>query len=106
MDERLHLLICLSEECAEISEQCSRLAVRVSKALRFGLQDVESGQPLTAVQRIAIEIADLVAVYEILSEAGIVGPVQVDRKKRKLAAFVEYAKQCGTISEASDEPST
>lgn len=48
MNLQEHLLSCLAEECAEVG-QC------VSKALRFGLQDAQPGQPLTNLERMALD---------------------------------------------------
>jgi hypothetical protein len=92
-----HLLACLAEECAEISEQCSRVVVRVTKALRFGPDEVQPGQLLDNVQRIAAEVADLVGVFELLEEAGLVTRDQVEVKKRKVAAFMDYAGRIGAL---------
>ena len=55
MVRREHLLTCLAEECTEVGQ-------RVTKALRFGLAEVQAGQTLTNRQRIAEEYRDLVAV--------------------------------------------
>jgi hypothetical protein len=63
MERTQYLLICLSEECAEVSQ-------RASKALRFGLQEVQSGQEQTNAERIAQEFQDLLAIIEMLEEAG------------------------------------
>jgi hypothetical protein len=97
MDETSHRLICLAEECAEISEQCSKVAVRVSKALRFGLDEVQPGQLMDNVQRLAIELADILAVAELLESAGVIARVRVEIKKDKLRTFMDYAAKCGTL---------
>jgi hypothetical protein len=98
LDNTEHLLICLAEECAEISEQCSQLAVRISKALRFGLDETQPGQVFTNAQRISSELADLLALAEILEGAGIITRPQVEGKKEKLRRFMDYAEQCGALT--------
>jgi len=94
MTKRENLLTCLAEECAEVAQ-------RVSKALRFGLDEIQPGQTLTNAERIAQELNDLVAVAELLEECGAVPRNQtiadIERKKSKLAAFLEYSRECGTV---------
>lgn len=96
MNRTEHLLSCLAEECAEVAQ-------RVSKALRFGLAEVQPGQPLTNAQRIGQEFHDLLAVVEMLEEAGALdrptgSTTAIERKKAKVLAFMEYAEQCGTLT--------
>lgn len=97
MDVNEHLLTCLAEECAEISEQCSKIAVRASKALRFGTNEVQPGQLLSNVERLSLELADILAVAEMLESAGIINRTQVVRKKIKIDKFMAYARQCGAL---------
>lgn len=95
MNRTEHLLSCLAEECAEVAQ-------RVSKALRFGLDEVQPGQPLTNAQRIGQEFADLLAVVEMLEDEGAMDrPTDthaIERKKAKVLAFMEYAEQCGALT--------
>jgi len=93
-----HLLTILSEECSEISKECSDVSVRVSKALRFGLDEIQPGQLLSNAERIALELADLLAVAEVLEDAGVITRVQVDRKKAKLKHFMDYAVEVGALA--------
>lgn len=102
MNRTEHLLSCLAEECAEVAQ-------RVSKALRFGLDEVQPGQPHTNAQRIGQEFHDLLAVVEMLEEEGSLDrPTDthaIERKKAKVLAFMEYAEQCGTLTpNAQDQP--
>lgn len=98
MNRSEHLLTCLSEECAETAQ-------RVSKALRFGLDEVQSGQDLTNRARIAEEYRDLVAVMNILCEEGIMHPfelavsqAQVDTKRAKIERFMEISRREDCLS--------
>jgi len=99
MTEVEHLLTVLSEECAEVAQ-------RVSKALRFGLEEVQPGQFATNAERIVEELADLWAVTTLLEREGVFkahGDLFLDmaeRKKLKVSQFMEYAKECGTIQKA------
>ena len=88
-----HLLVCLSEECAEIIQI-------VDKALRFGLDDSHPKEPGSNYERIKREINDLHGVIELLSEQGIHFPMDrqlIDEKKEKVKKYMEYAKTRRTL---------
>lgn len=98
MDRKEHLLTCLSEECAEVAQ-------RVSKALRFGLEEVQAGQNLTNRQRIVEEYHDLCAVVVILVSEGILEPStimldpdQVTAKRAKIERFMAISRREGALS--------
>lgn len=90
-----HLLSCLAEECTEVGQ-------RVSKALRFGIGEVQPGQPLTNAERIVGEIVDLFAVVEMLDAEGILHTgdhrAQIAAKKDKIEKFMRYAEKQGALS--------
>lgn len=91
-----HLLCLLAEECAEVSH-------RVSKALRFGLAEIQPGQALTNAQQIAHEIQDVLAVIEMLeAEDALQRPADthaIERKKAKVEQFMWYAVNCGELED-------
>ena len=95
MNHTEYLLTCLAEEAVEVAQ-------RATKALRFGCDEVQPGQGLSNTQRIRQELNDLIAVAEMLEEADVlVLPLEVDaidRKKAKVAAFMEYSRSCGALS--------
>lgn len=92
MTETEILLCCLAEECAEVAQ-------RVSKALRFGLSEVQPGQPYNNAVRISVELTDMCAVMEMLEEAGALPQVHtadiqeaaLAAKKSKVRAYLEYS---------------
>lgn len=96
MTEIEHLLVCLNEECAEVSQ-------RVSKALRFGLDEVQPGQSLTNAERIVIELADIQAIIRLLERKGAFKAHGdhfldlIDAKQIKVENFMKYAESCGTL---------
>lgn len=94
MTETEHLLTCLMEECAEVAQ-------RASKALRFGLSEIQPEQSLTNAQRLVAEINDLVAVVDMLHERELIVDTLsrecVEEKKQKILRFMEYARECGTL---------
>lgn len=91
-----HLLSIVAEECAEVAQQCS-------KALRFGLTEVQPGQPLNNAQRIAYEYADLVAAMILLSREcdGIlpnIGDENLEVKRSKIEHYLEYSRIVGCLN--------
>lgn len=97
MIEREHYLICLAEECNEVGQ-------RVHKALRFGLSEIQAGQPLTNAERIVEELKDLLAVAEICYQTGLIGnyfPLneELDAKERKIKKFFAISREQGTLTD-------
>lgn len=94
-----YLLTCLAEECCEVGQ-------RVSKALRFGLKEVQSGQTLTNAERIEIELVDLVTIAKILTRENFRSDLDYfeleDKKLKNLEKYMKYAKRMGTVDEDSD----
>lgn len=90
-----HLLTLLSEECAEVSQ-------RASKAIRFGLLEVQDGQKMDNAERVVDEFHDLIAVILIMERRGIVphafpSEEEIEVKIKKKLEFIELAKKFGTI---------
>ena len=84
------VLTILSEECAEVIH-------RVSKALRFGLDDIQMGQPLSNRERIAQEVGDFIAVLDIALDSDLF-PMEIVMQSRKdkvakMAQYMVYKKE-------------
>lgn len=98
MTRQEHLLVLISEECAEVSQ-------RACKALRFGLQEIQPDQELTNYHRMMYEFADLLSVMDMLHEAstGHVSEdaihVQIQNKRIQVEKFLLYSKECGTLDD-------
>jgi hypothetical protein len=94
-----HLLTIVAEECVEVAQRCS-------KALRFGLEEIQPGQSLTNAARIYQEYADLKAAMELLHAHCVsmadglpsLGAM-VDAKHAKIAEFMKLSARCGTLSD-------
>jgi hypothetical protein len=95
-----HLMICLMEECAEVSQ-------RASKSLRFGVNEIQPGQAETNAQRLAGEMVDLMTVYSMLVKDGVLPSLGIltgesaaaSRAKRdKVEKFLLYSAECGTLT--------
>ena len=96
MNRLEHLLTILGEECNEV-------AVRCSKAKRFGLLEVQPGQTLTNAQRIMAEVQDVYAALEMLSQMGALDTMAdfpaIDQKIDKVEKFLLYSRECGTLDQ-------
>jgi len=56
-----YLLVCLGEECGEVQQM-------VGKSLRFGVDDRHQDEVNTNLERLEMEITDVIAVWEMLAE--------------------------------------
>ena len=95
MNRKEHLLVCLSEECDEVGQ-------RISKALRFGLDEVQDGQHNSNRQRIADELCDLLSVAYILHSEGLLPnfappDTEIDAKLAKIERFMEISREQGVL---------
>lgn len=93
-----HLLTILAEECAEVAQ-------RASKALRFGVNEVEPGQEETNAKRLLMELVDLQAVAYMLAEDRVIeDPDEWNAwqglKMEKVERFLAYSAECGTLAPA------
>jgi len=80
------LLTILAEECCEVGQ-------RVSKALRFGIWEVQPEQKLTNAERIEIELGDLIAVMKRLCDMDILCNDEIEfaeiKKYKKLEKYMQ-----------------
>lgn len=87
-------------------EECNEVAQRLSKALRFTLEEVQPGQDMTNAQRIRYELADLIAVLEMI-DSDLVPLIEggpgdrfgdmVAAKKAKVEKFLLYSEERGAL---------
>ena len=80
------LLEILIEECAEVQQ-------RATKALRFGLKEVQPGQNLNNIERMSEELGDVFCVLEHCKKADLLCADSMDsghrRKERQLRKFMQ-----------------
>lgn len=98
MTRNEHLLVIAIEECNEVAQ-------RLSKALRFGLEEIQPGQSLTNTERIRYEYSDLAAVLEMIAPptaaGGVIHPPNgkaMDAKREKVEHFLRYSAEIGTLT--------
>ena len=96
MNRKEHLLQIAQEECIETAH-------RLSKALRFGLTEVQEGQPFTNAERVVEEFNDLVGVMDMLYfEGHIPCPINftmITKKKGRVDKWLEHSRLNGTLTE-------
>ncbi|TET23414.1 MAG: hypothetical protein E3J78_02280 [Candidatus Cloacimonadota bacterium] len=95
MTKQEHLLVCLSEECNEVIHA-------VSKTLRFGPDEIWPKMEQTNIERVRIELNDLMAVVTMLEGEGFnltrtAG--EMVAKQKKVEKYIEYAKTLGTLKD-------
>lgn len=88
--------------------ECNEVAHRISKALHFGLEEVQPGQDKTNAERALEEIFDLCATLEMLRERRILVPGPYDNnikfikgKKGRVLKMMDYSRSLG-ITEAKE----
>ena len=94
----------------QAASECNEVAHRITKAMHFGLSEVQpgqSGEPESNAERIVGEYIDLLASMEMLIEdASLTMPdnatvrALIAKKKAKVEHFMGYARDCGTLREA------
>lgn len=97
MNRQEHLLICLAEECSEVGQ-------RVSKCLRFGLNEKQKGQDYNNRERLEQEIKDMLCVINILLNEGMIknegcypNDISIFVKKSKIEKYMEISKEQGVL---------
>lgn len=100
MTRQDHLLTIAAEECMETAK-------RITKALRFGMDDIQPGQDMNNAKRIMQEYVDLVVAMGMLAKhndtfsAVFNDSKQVlewgEQKERKVELFLEYSAQQGRL---------
>ena len=52
----------------QLMEECMEVGIRASKAVRFGLTEIQKGQDLTNLDRLKLELNDLFAVVDLIED--------------------------------------
>jgi len=105
MTREEHILACLSEECAEVIKE-------VSKIHRFGMNDVHPDIEgfIPNIERLSGEILDVIAVVGILRDENMISSkinpifandnvkIAINKKRDKVERYIKYARRKGTVT--------
>jgi hypothetical protein len=86
-------LIGAEEECLEVGQ-------RISKALLFGIDEVQEGQPLNNRERLIYEFNDLCTMMELALGYPIGMLIDKDMmqlKREKFEKYLQYSKSLGLL---------
>lgn len=102
MDRAEYLLSIVGEEGSEVAH-------RTSKAMRFGLDEIQPGQPDTNGERLRFEVYDVITTYLIAAEENDgLPPLHLDpdiiaqvtaTKRAKIEKFMAISREQGTLSD-------
>jgi hypothetical protein len=96
MNRQEHLLTILGEECSELHQE-------ICKALRFGVNE-QRDLSTSNSERMFKEFNDLIAMVDMVNESLGAPVMHVDislnaRKRAKVEQYLEYSKDCGTLTD-------
>lgn len=98
MNRQQYLLACLSEELCEVGQE-------VGKCQRFTPHHKPQQYPETNYERLLLELADLEAIRELLTEAGLdmggnseAFAKRKEDKKRRTVEMMEISRDLGVIA--------
>ena len=81
------LLTILIEECAEVQQ-------RATKILRFGVDEIQPGQPHDNTQRLSVEVGDLLAVIDECINVDLIdASVVIEQKPIKIKKLAKFMQQ-------------
>lgn len=93
------LLTILIEECSEVQQ-------RATKALRFGLQEVQPGQMFTNTFRLGSEVGDLLEVIDRCLEAEVLRQTSIEEgrfsKRKQLNKYMQTEPPARSPKENAD----
>jgi NTP pyrophosphatase (non-canonical NTP hydrolase) len=101
MTDREWTLTTLAEECMELGQ-------RITKALRFGIHEVQEGQELDNLERINQEFNDVLGTAEVLRlqhdlHILVRDETQVSAKIKKVIKYKQHAIREGVIFDEDED---
>ena len=98
MNRAEHMMTTAAEEAMEVGH-------RITKAMRFGVHEVQPGQDLTNAERVLEEFYDLFAMLLLMSTEGVMpldGMIpdasRLMRKREKFERFLAISAEQGTLT--------
>lgn len=101
MNKEKYLLTKIQEECAEVIH-------RATKAVRFGLNEVQKGQDKTNLERLKDEILDLLAAFMVFEEETSIDINYHDFEKfqelvkmriERIEKYMDYSREIGELND-------
>lgn len=80
-------------------EECNEVAHRISKALRFGVNEIQEGQAATNWYRVREEFVDLMAVLDMLHMVPIVTVEEMAQRRERVERYLRRSLELGTLSQ-------
>ena len=84
----------------QVAEECSEVAQRCSKAIRFGLEEVGPSEKGNNEERLRGEITDLYASIALLEKhlgVGLINQAGIKPKQDKIERFLNYSREKGML---------
>lgn len=96
MNTQEHLLTIVAEECCEVGQ-------RATKALRFGIDEVqpdenENPHRLTNRERLLNEFNDLCGTMEMVFGYLPIFCEKMTTKQKRISEYMEYSRKQGTVT--------
>ncbi len=88
MTREQYILNCLAEECAEVAQ-------RASKAIRFGMDEIQPGQEHDNKTRLEAELGDLMGVCDMLGIVPRLG--EREAKAARVERYMELSRSLGRL---------
>ena len=86
----------------KLGEECNEVAQRVTKALTFGLEEIQTGQDESNRERIMGEVNDLLGILKMLQDEGFLPEAdkqKINAKKDKVEKYYKYSQLLGIVKE-------
>lgn len=94
MNIKEYLLVCLIEECQEVSHAAC-------KALRFGMEDKHPETGISNQEKVKEELMELMTVVNMLEEDGLSFRTLceniLENKKFRVLQYMEYSRKKGIL---------
>lgn len=89
----------------QVMEECCEVGQRASKAIRFGLDEVQPGQEMTNAERLVGEFIDLCVAMKELNDKGLIklpADDEFDRafeeRMKKALRYRNYSRERGQVA--------
>jgi hypothetical protein len=95
MNKEEYLLVCLSEECSEVSQA-------IDKVLKFGSKNTGPGLTKNNIELVCEEVNDFLGALALVQEVFpnvVIDPIKINKKANKIKKYYKYSKEIGIVKE-------